>query len=361
MLTIILKIYGIDTCRISSLYKFLSKFYVVFMHLIPAYLALAYILLHLYYSMPIQFALGCVAASVFPLAIHHSIRSKKHLLNNVLTNYYKINSLQNITRNTNKRLVANLLVAGTALITMLFATMIAMMMASNPLIKPAFSLFINFEDDVLGISVCFIVIQIMHIYQFAFPVFAGIMCGFFYYEFGEIFLRFRKELKCKGSSFYRDDILSSVKMYSSLYQLVHDLQNAVSLPCFFFLCTLLTDLFCTIASFVITWEKHVSAPHLCETVLIITLAIPSVVGTVLCGSRINTQYQKTQTAIVLLKDRLIKQAYYDETIVCYLNLMMDKEFPIMSACGIVQLTPNFMLGMFGSLFTYSLLILNLKK
>ncbi|GBM55560.1 hypothetical protein AVEN_74520-1 [Araneus ventricosus] len=331
------------------------------MHLVPVYLVSSSILMYLYHSMPIEFVFGCVAASIFPLAIHHSIRAKKHLLNGVLVHYYKINLLQNNGMDGNKRLAVNLLVVGSTLTPILFATAIAIKLASDYGMKLSYSFFVDFEEDFLGISVRFFVVQMVYMYQYAFPVIVGIMCGVFYYEFSEIFSRFRKDLKSKGSSMNREDILSCMRMYTSLFEVVHDLQNAISLPCFFFLCTQLTVMFCTIAMFVLTRAEHFSTPHLFETALIIIMAIPSVVGTVLCGSRINTQYQKTQTAIVFLKDRLIKQAYYDETIVCYLNLMIDKEFPIMSACGIVQLTPNFMLGMFGSLFTYSLLILNLKK
>ncbi|GBL90277.1 hypothetical protein AVEN_130378-1 [Araneus ventricosus] len=191
---------------------------------------------------------------------------------------------------------------------MLFTSTITIIMASDTLMKPTYSFFIDFEKNVFWISVCFIVIQMIHIYQYAFPVFVGIMCGFFYYEFREIF-QFRKDLKSKSSSLNRDDIFIeyenvyiAVSTGAPLYQLV---QNAVSLPCFFFLCTQLTVMFYSIASFVLTWKEYVSAPHLCEFVMIIIFAPLSVVGTVLCGSRIHTQYQKTQATILLLKDRFI--------------------------------------------------------
>ncbi|GBM14799.1 hypothetical protein AVEN_255865-1 [Araneus ventricosus] len=152
-----------------------------------------------------------------------------------------------------------------------------------------------------------------------------------------------------------------MKMYTSLFKLVHDLQDAISLPCFFILLTQITVLFYTIASFLMKMS-HALPTNLAIRNAVILLMMPlSVIAIFLCASRINAYFEKIRTAIVLLEDRLVTEGNYDADVAYYLRSMREKSFPIMSACGVVELTPNVMIGMFASIFSYSLLILNLKN
>ncbi|GBN48577.1 hypothetical protein AVEN_248710-1 [Araneus ventricosus] len=187
------------------------------------------------------------------------------------------------------------------------------------------------------------------------------MCGSFYYEFSKLLSRFNENLASKKASFNRSKLMSYMKAHAALYNLVHNLQGAISSPCFYLLCTQMMNLFSFIAVFELRKVQSVTYGSICSVVLILVLVALSVIGTVLCASRINTQYKKIATTLTLLKDAQIMQSRRDPVVISCLNSMKEKQFPVMSANGVVELTPSLAFGMFGSLFSYSLLILNLKN
>ncbi|GBM99836.1 hypothetical protein AVEN_135641-1 [Araneus ventricosus] len=190
----------------------------------------------------------------------------------------------------------------------------------------------------------------------------ALMLGVFYYEYSEFLHRFHSSLRIESNSFYRNEISSQVQMHTLLFKVVHDLEEATSLICFFFLCSQMTAMYYTLAAFMNPPGGWLSVPQICEIAVVLALDPLSVIGIIACSSRINKEYQKCLKAITLLKGRLVMQQSSDrEHILQYLAVMQEKQFPTLSAYGVVELNSKFVLGIFGSLFTYSLLILNLKK
>ncbi|GBO08014.1 hypothetical protein AVEN_8212-1 [Araneus ventricosus] len=134
----------------------------------------------------------------------------------------------------------------------------------------------------------------------------------------------------------------------------------MSLTCFFVLCFQMTAMFCFLCVFVFTKTEDFITSQIMEFVLIIVLMPPAVTGIIWCASLTNEQHQKILTAIPFLLDSYAKLCNRDPDIITYLNRINDKKFPVMSACGVLDPAPSLYLGLFGCLFIYGKLFLNLK-
>ncbi|GBN07829.1 hypothetical protein AVEN_15395-1 [Araneus ventricosus] len=135
----------------------------------------------------------------------------------------------------------------------------------------------------------------------------------------------------------------------------------MSSTCFFLLCSQMAGMYCLLSEFVLTKTEDIITIQIIEFAFIIVFCPSTVIGIIWCASRINAQHQMIQRAIYLLLDSQTKLRKHDTAIISYLNRMKEKQFPIMSSCGFLELTPKLLIGLFGSLFTYGLLFLNLKR
>ncbi|GBM43997.1 hypothetical protein AVEN_187596-1 [Araneus ventricosus] len=198
-------------------------------------------------------------------------------------------------------------------------------------------------------------------YAYGFPCMIGLMCGIVYYEFSEILSRFRARLETQSTFFNANKILCELKIHSELYKLSYAVQDAMSLTCFFLFCYHMSSMYCVLSVFVLTKTEDIITAQIIEFILIIALMPPTIIGIIWCASRINVQHQKIQKTIHLLLDHHTNLHNHKAEIITYLNRMKEKQFPVMSACGVLELTPKLLFGLFGSLFTYGLLFLNLKR
>ncbi|GBM43984.1 hypothetical protein AVEN_187586-1 [Araneus ventricosus] len=362
MLNILFHIYGIDGFKEErSLYKILSKLHAAFMHLMTLYLVSRNVLLCFSPTWDAGLAFGSIASSIFPLALHYSLQSKRHLLKNVLRHYRRIGALQKYTFAKGKQIKISFFVAAILLISITSATLNALSMSPKNQVTLSYTFYIQLEENAFAILLRLFTIQMVFVQQYAFPCSVAVLCAVFYYECSELLFLFHKNLIRQRPSFNRSKILSHANTHTSLFILVHKVQDALSSPCFFLLCTQMMTMFCSIAIFVRNSTRDMSAPILCRSVLILSMAPLSVIGVVLCASRINRYCQDIQIVITLVRDKLVCKGSYDAASVSYINLMKQKLFPVISACSALELTLNFVLGMFGSLLSYSLLILSLKN
>ncbi|KAF8787300.1 hypothetical protein HNY73_008915 [Argiope bruennichi] len=233
-------------------------------------------------------------------------------------------------------------------------------MAKHRSLKLYYSFFMNFEEDIAGISIRLITNQLVFAYQYAYPCIIALICSVIFYDFSEFLSRFHEKLKLQQKTFHRNEILVMSKLHSLLFETVHRVQSTMSLICYFFLCSQMTVLYGSLSVFVLTKTEDINVSQICENVLIIILVPSSIIALVMGSSRINKQHLKLQTTILVLKGKLMRQSQCDLDVLNQLNLWKEKSFPVISAAGFAELTPRFMLSMFGSLFTYGLLIINLK-
>ncbi|GBM47368.1 hypothetical protein AVEN_66114-1 [Araneus ventricosus] len=245
-------------------------------------------------------------------------------------------------------------------ISVVLSAISALTMSKHRSLKLYYSFFVYFQEDVIGITVRFCINQLIFAYQYAYPCIIAMVYNVLYYDFSEFLFRFHEKLLSLQKTLNRNEIMVIAKAHCLFFETVHQIQDSTALICFFFLCSQMTVLYGTLSVFVLTKTEDISVPQICENVLIILLVPASIIRLVLSASRISEQNKKIQITILVLKDRLIRQSNTDLETVNQLNLMKERQFPVISAAGFAELSPKFMLSMFGSLFTYGLLIINLK-
>ncbi|GFX81020.1 uncharacterized protein TNCV_1910131 [Trichonephila clavipes] len=107
-------------------------------------------------------------------------------------------------------------------------------------------------------------------------------------------------------------------------------------------------------------KEHWSAPLKWESVPEMSLSPISIVGMILCASRIPAQVENCNMSLQLLRDRLIRESETNWKNLLLVKAMMDKKFPHMSACSFAKFTPQLIVSIFGTFFTYGLLIVNMS-
>ncbi|GBN74280.1 hypothetical protein AVEN_146466-1 [Araneus ventricosus] len=362
MLNVVLRIYGIEDSKELPLpYKIIYHLVVVFMHLMPIYITSRYILLCIYFKVEVEIACGCIISSVCPLALHYSIKSKRSLFKCLINHYRKLEVDPKNTFKSRRTTKINVILSAIVTMSLVAATVSTFIMAPQKQFTRSYLYFIHFEENALLFSIRFFATQMIYAYLYVFPCTIAVMSSVIYHEFSELLHRFHESLVRHCTSLNRDKILQHMKIHTVLFRLAHQLQDAISSTSFFVLCTQMTVMFYTIAIFVLNKNQVIPPALICRSVLILLMAPASVVAVVLCASRISSCCQKIATIIILLRDRLIMQDFYDVDTLSCLNSMKAKQFPMMTAWCVAELTPDVMLEMFGSLFSYSLLILNLKK
>ncbi|KAF8773455.1 hypothetical protein HNY73_016118 [Argiope bruennichi] len=354
LLSFILSIYGIGVQRkMPMVYRIFHLMFTLLVHVIPMYTISVWFSSYLKNELHLEHLLGSILADILPLVVHYSIKLKKQALKHILMQYSRVSVLDGKNCVSYRKKV-NFILISIAVILVILTTICIISMHSYPEQKLYYTFYINFHNNIVGECIFIFTIHFIFAYEYVLPCVMGLMCGVLYYEFSEYLFRFRKRLEILSPPFDKKEVVSQLKMHSTLFEVLLDLQEALSFICFFFLCTQMTIMFCLLSVFVLTPTENIIEPMISELVLITALAPTSVIGVVLCASRIYVQCQKIQIAIHLLMDSFMRQTNLDNDIMFYVKLMNDKQFPIMTAGGIVDLTPKLMLGLFGSLFTYGL-------
>ncbi|GBM98604.1 hypothetical protein AVEN_242611-1, partial [Araneus ventricosus] len=160
------------------------------------------------------------------------------------------------------------------------------------------------EDGILGDSIRFCVNQLVFAHQYVFPCTVATMCGVLFKEFSVFLQRFHEHLQDQCLPLSRNTVISAMKLYSSLYELAHELRNATSLICFVLLSCQLSIMYCSIAVFVLAKTENISIPQICENCLVIALVPASILVIVSCASKIGLQHQKIEISLSLLRSKL---------------------------------------------------------
>ncbi|KAG8191910.1 hypothetical protein JTE90_019844 [Oedothorax gibbosus] len=116
----------------------------------------------------------------------------------------------------------------------------------------------------------------------------------------------------------------------------------------------------TLASFVNLSKRPVLTNTIWFSVPALTIIPCSVVGLALSASRVQSKQQDVRAALQNIHNCLVTQTEIRWKSLAVVNSMLKISFSTMSASGIVELKTELILSIFGSLFTYGLLVLNIK-
>ncbi|GBN09870.1 hypothetical protein AVEN_31841-1 [Araneus ventricosus] len=132
-----------------------------------------------------------------------------------------------------------------------------------------------------------------------------------------------------------------------------DIEHTLSPVVLVLLCCQTLCMYISLSSFVlfVSWQSLSG----------MTLIPASLIGVNLCASRTSWQVQCIQNFLQDIRNHLAKDFERDEKSMLFLSLMKEMKFSPMTAGGVLKLKRGLILTVFGALFTYGLLIINIKN
>ncbi|KAG8177518.1 hypothetical protein JTE90_026864 [Oedothorax gibbosus] len=196
---------------------------------------------------------------------------------------------------------------------------------------------------------CLLVINFM-------PVLATVLCGSVYFRCSQLLSGFCMDISAHLSG-GRVGLIRLSQKHRSLFKLTHSVERSLSSVALMLFCSQVLNMFVGLAAFTYhifpASALWLSAPALVivpSTVLILTLS----------AARIRLRVRDIQTTLQNVRHCLVSSSQIEWESVAVVESMLGTSFPKMTACGFVELKHRLILSVFGSLFTYGLLIINMQ-
>ncbi|GIY88729.1 uncharacterized protein CDAR_438311 [Caerostris darwini] len=298
---------------------------------------------------------------MFPLGMWYNTYKKRYIIRNLIEHYNTLGVLRrNIWRH--RSIVINIVLLYTISVPLLSAVICAKSAGNDTIIRGFYTFEIQHEENFINISIRSILIASVFSSIFIFTCVIALMCGILYYNMSDLFYLFCKDLKS-----LQDSVLSPRRLrkrvldQSVLFQVSHRLEEATSVNSGLFLCSQIVPMYVSLATFFLFGANELTTAILWANAPTALLAPFYVIGITLCASRISSQIKNCNVCLQILHDRLIYDTLVKGETLQLVKAMMNRRFTSMSACSVVNFTPNIILSIFGSLLTYGLLILNFKQ
>ncbi|GFU40886.1 uncharacterized protein NPIL_483801 [Nephila pilipes] len=234
--------------------------------------------------------------------------------------------------------------------------------ATDPPVKQYYSFHLVLDENFIAILIRLVTIQLVFFYRSTFPCLFAVMCGTLFNSLSELFYFFRKDLQdMQVAMLDFKNIRARMFDYTKLFEISNELEKTLSTACCLFLCSQMISMYVSLVTYVLLDAERLTLPVILESVPEISLIPASIIGIILCASKISSQIKNCNICLQSIHDQLIYQTEIDWKTLKLVKAMMDKRLPVMSACDTVKFTPTFIISVFGSFFTYGLLILNLKQ
>ncbi|GFS92925.1 uncharacterized protein NPIL_471881 [Nephila pilipes] len=190
-----------------------------------------------------------------------------------------------------------------------------------------------------------------------FPGFVTFLIGGMYLNCRDSLIAYEKKLLTltKNESF-----LSYIMEYSNLVDIINDFNDVLSAPAFAAILVHFLLMFNSVATFLLFKNKELLPSFILENACSFSFSSGSLLWLTVTASEIHVWVKKVSTSLEDLHDKEMARSQRRRRTMSIIKAMADKEIPVMSACGIVYFTRNYILSVFGGFFTYALLFINIK-
>lgn len=193
----------------------------------------------------------------------------------------------------------------------------------------------------------------------AFPGFVTILACAMFMHLNSL-LKNCKENLVKLNEVSSDCLMHFVKEYSKLLGLVHEFSSILSIPIFLLMVMHLLCMFTGTAIFLMN-QEILKVNFIGENAFLLISGTSYLMLLVITASNIHVQ---TQAISGLLKDvyeREISSSKLSSRDLKVLQTIANKDAVLISACGMIQFTRNYIISVLGGFITYALLFISINS
>ncbi|GFY59822.1 uncharacterized protein TNIN_178121 [Trichonephila inaurata madagascariensis] len=198
---------------------------------------------------------------------------------------------------------------------------------------------------------------------FNLPAVIAVLSGTIYYKLSDFLeslaVNVEQLQSSKNPKF--NTILKLKEQYNLLYKSGTEIEKTLSSTSFLLLSSQWVNLFVILITFVVLDSNSFSSIHIWECIPRLILVPWIIVGVVLCGARVSSQIHRIQIGMQLIHNNLECNFETNRKTIQLVKSIMATDFPKMTAFGIFTIKPGLILSIFGSVLTYGLLVLSIKK
>ncbi|KAG8196522.1 hypothetical protein JTE90_012336 [Oedothorax gibbosus] len=303
----------------------------------------------------IEFDVPTIGISIVSVGLWFNVNMKKTQVRNLVLQFHRIELLKCRKKRSLNCGVNSCLAFGVFIILLVIIGHFSI----SPELREGdevFSFLSTFQNKGLEFAVKFAGSVFSLFALFLMPFIWVVMCGTVYYKCSQMLEDFCQDIS--KWHLKREELVEHLDKYRLLRQLTYNVSNSLSSTAFLMLCWQILNMYVSLARFFSS--RHVLTNTIWFNVPSLTAIPCSVVGLAMSASRVQSKQEEVRNALQNVRNNLVSKTKIGWKTLAVVDSMLKTFFPAMSAWGIVELRKELILSVFGSLFTYGLLILNIK-
>ncbi|GBO01387.1 hypothetical protein AVEN_267472-1 [Araneus ventricosus] len=351
----------------SAVKKFANKvakfLYPLILHVMQVYALVSWTILYSHGAATIEVLISFCVSNLFSMALWQDVNSKKNIVRSLVTKCHHLAYLLDVRRKQNNTVVNLSLFLSICTLVVLTAFYGFVISESSPEYIMYYSVFKTFGNhNIVSILVRSVMILITFSILYLVPSLVAIFVCAMYCKVSSLFRGMYENVKnvLKFAPQYKQ-VFEVMQKYNHLYQLAHQTERAFSLTALLLLCSQCLSVYLVLVTFFKVENESFSYALYWESIVRLIMGPLSITAVVLCGSSIASQVRKIQTCLQMIHSSLLYDADKNHKTLQLVSSMLNMEFPQMTAYGVLELKPSLILTSLGSVLTYGLLVLNIKK
>ncbi|KAG8183348.1 hypothetical protein JTE90_013039 [Oedothorax gibbosus] len=186
------------------------------------------------------------------------------------------------------------------------------------------------------------------------PVLVTVLCSSLYFRCSQLLDDFYTDIHQPDG---RAGLIRLSQRHRRLFRLTRSVERRLSPVAFMLFGSQVLNMFVGLSAF----ATHFFPPAtMWQCVPSLTIVPATVLALTLSASRISSKARDIRASLQSVRHVLVSKQKVEWESVALVESMLETSFPTMTACRVVELQPKLILSVFGSLFTYGFLIINMK-
>ncbi|GFY49723.1 uncharacterized protein TNIN_153441 [Trichonephila inaurata madagascariensis] len=228
--------------------------------------------------------------------------------------------------------------------------------------KAYYSFRIDFEENgtnVFVVRTVFLVLSFAIL--FAFPSCISILCCAVFHQISEALSAFSEDISnCHKRISSLSESIKLMKNHHLFYRLIRNLEQVFSTIAFLLLCSQTLSMYIALSTYFATDAKAFTASLQWQSVPAMTVVPVCLISMAVYASKISKEIETMQGNLQDIYNSSVRDLESNRKSLQIVRAMLNTKFPCLTAGSVFELKLGLILSVFGSLFTYGLLVINIK-